>query len=705
MILQNNQTDLVLVPAGQLKPLDTICGFQVRPGFFLDFGATVIPGGVNFTIQSHKATSCELLLFHREAEEPFAVLPFPDNYRIGFCYSMIVFGLDIEEFEYAYRLDGPYDEKMGLRFDRTKVLLDPYARAVTGQSHWGHKNNPQHGYRARVVHSNFDWGQQRHTSIPMEDLIIYELHVRGYTKDASSGVKHPGTFDGLKEKIPYLKGLGVNAVELMPVFEFDEMRDARLIDENLLLDFWGYNPVSFFAPNTSYSSSKEYNREGMELKSLIKELHDQNMEVILDVVFNHTAEGNEFGPSFSFKGFDNQIYYMLTPDGHYYNFSGCGNTLNCNHPVVQNMILDCLRYWVIEYRVDGFRFDLASILGRNEDGTPLHQPPLLRSLAFDSILGNVKLIAEAWDAGGLYQVGSFPSWKRWAEWNGRYRDDMRRFLKGDDFLSQAAARRITGSPDLYDPVFRGRNASVNFLTCHDGFTLYDLYSYNEKHNEANGWGNTDGADDNNSWNCGAEGDTTDPSVLALRRKMMMNACAVLMCSRGTPMFLAGDEFADTRYGNNNPYCQDNLISWLDWSLLEKNRALYEFFRYMIHFRKAHACIRKDLEPSYLGFPSMSLHGLTPWKPDLPESSHTACVLFSGYDDSLHKEDLVFLAVNTHWCSAALTLPQLPDGYTWKIAVNTGDKKQQTFTDSEIPAAGSSVLLGERSVIVFVGERN
>ena len=705
MILQNNQTDLVLVPAGQLKPLDTICGFQVRPGFFLDFGATVIPGGVNFTIQSHKATSCELLLFHREAEEPFAVLPFPDNYRIGFCYSMIVFGLDIEEFEYAYRLDGPYDEKKGLRFDRTKILLDPYARAVTGQSHWGHKNNPQHGYRARVVHSNFDWGQQRHTSIPMEDLIIYELHVRGYTKDASSGVKHPGTFDGLKEKIPYLKGLGVNAVELMPVFEFDEMRDARLIDENLLLDFWGYNPVSFFAPNTSYSSKKEYNREGMELKSLIKELHDQNMEVILDVVFNHTAEGNEFGPSFSFKGFDNQIYYMLTPDGHYYNFSGCGNTLNCNHPVVQNMILDCLRYWVIEYRVDGFRFDLASILGRNEDGTPLHQPPLLRSLAFDSILGNVKLIAEAWDAGGLYQVGSFPSWKRWAEWNGRYRDDMRRFLKGDDFLSQAAARRITGSPDLYDPVFRGRNASVNFLTCHDGFTLYDLYSYNEKHNEANGWGNTDGADDNNSWNCGVEGDTTDPSVLALRRKMMMNACAVLMCSRGTPMFLAGDEFADTRYGNNNPYCQDNLISWLDWSLLEKNRALYEFFRYMIHFRKAHACIRKDLEPSYLGFPSMSLHGLTPWKPDLPESSHTACVLFSGYDDTLHKEDLVFLAVNTHWCSAALTLPQLPDGYTWKIAVNTGDKKQQTFTDSEIPAAGSSVLLGERSVIVFVGERN
>ena len=543
----------------QLKPIDTVNGFQIRPGFFREFGAVAIPGGVNFTIHTHGATSCELLLFHRKAEEPYAVIPFPESYRIGFCYSMIVFDLDIEEFEYAYRLDGPYDEKKGLRFDKNKILLDPYARAVTGQSQWGHVNNAQHGYRARVVQSNFDWGDQRHHSIPMEDLIIYELHVRGFTMDESSGVKHHGTFEGLREKIPYLKELGVNAVELMPIFEFDEMRDVRLIDENELIDFWGYNPVSFFAPNTSYCSSMEYNREGLELKTLIKDLHDNGIEVILDVVFNHTAEGNEFGPCFSFKGFDNNIYYMLTPDGHYYNFSGCGNTLNCNHPVVRDMILECLRYWVIEYRVDGFRFDLASILGRNDDGTPLSQPPLLRSLAFDSILGNVKLIAEAWDAGGLYQVGSFPSWKRWAEWNGRYRDDMRRFLKGDDFLAQTAAARITGSPDLYDPAYRGGNASINFLTCHDGFTLCDLYSYNQKHNEANGWGNTDGADDNNSWNCGVEGETNDSAVLVLRKRLMKNACAVLLCSRGTPMFLSGDDFADTRYGNNNPYCQDNLI--------------------------------------------------------------------------------------------------------------------------------------------------
>ena len=685
----------------QLKPIDTVNGFQIRPGFFREFGAVAIPGGVNFTIHTHGATSCELLLFHRKAEEPYAVIPFPESYRIGFCYSMIVFDLDIEEFEYAYRLDGPYDEKKGLRFDKNKILLDPYARAVTGQSQWGHVNNAQHGYRARVVQSNFDWGDQRHHSIPMEDLIIYELHVRGFTMDESSGVKHHGTFEGLREKIPYLKELGVNAVELMPIFEFDEMRDVRLIDENELIDFWGYNPVSFFAPNTSYCSSMEYNHEGLELKTLIKDLHDNGIEVILDVVFNHTAEGNEFGPCFSFKGFDNNIYYMLTPDGHYYNFSGCGNTLNCNHPVVRDMILECLRYWVIEYRVDGFRFDLASILGRNDDGTPLSQPPLLRSLAFDSILGNVKLIAEAWDAGGLYQVGSFPSWKRWAEWNGRYRDDMRRFLKGDDFLARTAAARITGSPDLYDPAYRGGNASINFLTCHDGFTLYDLYSYNQKHNEANGWGNTDGADDNNSWNCGVEGETDDPAILALRKRLMKNACAILLCSRGTPMFLSGDEFADTRYGNNNPYCQDNLISWLDWSLLKKNKDLFDFFQYMIRFRKDHPVIRKDLEPSYLGVPAMSTHGLTPDETNFSGDSHVVCVRFAGYNETTQKEDLVYLAVNSGWFPVTLTLPELPEHYKWKVAVNTGDPKCQFFHKNSMPTVESKIFLGERSVIIFV----
>ena len=340
------------------------------------------------------------------------------------------------------------------------------------------------------------------------------------------------------------------------------MRDHRVIDGRELLDYWGYNTVSFFAPNTSYASDREYNHVGTELKQLIKTLKENGIEVILDVVFNHTAEGNEDGPFFSFKGIDNNVYYMLTPDGNYYNFSGCGNTVNCNHPVVQQMIVECLRYWVTTYRVDGFRFDLASILGRNEDGTPMDKPPLLQTLAFDPILGDVKLIAEAWDAGGLYQVGNFPSWKRWSEWNGKYRDDLRDFLKGGYWKAPEAALRISGSSDLYNPFERGTNASINFITCHDGFSLYDLYSYNHKHNEANGWNNTDGSDDNRSWNCGAEGDTKDPLILKLRYRMIKNAFAVLICSRGTPMFLSGDEFCDTRFGNNNPYCQDNLTSWL-----------------------------------------------------------------------------------------------------------------------------------------------
>lgn len=415
------------------------------------------------------------------------------------------------------------------------------------------------------------------------DLIIYELHVRGFTVHESSGVQNRGTFAGLMEKIPYLRELGINAVELMPIFEFDETMNAREINGERLLEYWGYNTVSFFAPNTSFTSVNEYNREGTELKTLIKALHDNGIEVILDVVFNHTAEGNELGRTFCFKGFDNNIYYMLTPDGNYYNFSGCGNTLNCNHPVVQQMILECLRYWTVNYRVDGFRFDLASILGRNEDGSPMNNPPLLRTLASDPLLRNVKLIAEAWDAGGMYQVGSFPASGRWAEWNGRYRDSLRSFLKGDCWSSWDAAWSISGSGDLYGMYkdsqgsnYAGYNSSVNFLTCHDGFTLYDLYSYNEKHNENNGWDNTDGANDNRSWNCGAEGETNDPEVLKLRYRMIRNACAVLLCSRGTPMFLAGDEFGNTKYGNNNSYCQDNEISWLDWTLLEKTKICLNF---------------------------------------------------------------------------------------------------------------------------------
>lgn len=659
-----------------ISACDVINGYEVRPGLYEIYGATAIPGGVNFTVQSVHGTSCELLLFHRMEEEPFAVIPFPENYKIGQVYSMIVYHLNIEEFEYAYRVDGPHDPKNGFIYNRSKYLLDPYAKAVTGQSNWGEKIGRGNHYKARVVADSFDWQKTRAPLIPMEDLIIYELHVRGFTKHPSSEVKAPGSFAGLMEKLPYLKDLGVNAVELMPVFEFDEASDAREKDGKRLLDYWGYNTVSFFAPNTSYAEALEYNREGTELKRMIKEFHENGIEIFLDVVFNHTAEGNENGPFFSFKGFDNNIYYMLTPDGHYYNFSGCGNTMNCNHPVVQQMILECLRYWVVHYRVDGFRFDLATILGRNEDGSPMADPPLLKTLAYDPILGNTKLIAEAWDAGGLYQVGSFPDWNRWAEWNGKYRDDLRSFLKGDGGMAEAAAKRIAGSPDLYDPVHRGEDASVNFLTCHDGFPLYDLYSYNWKHNEANGWDNTDGTNDNRSWNCGAEGETTDQAVLSLRYKLIRNACAVLMCSRGTPMFLAGDEFCNTQFGNNNPYCQDNEISWLDWNLLTQNHTIFGFFKAMIGFRKAHEAIRRRLPAGSCGFPDVSFHGKEPWKPEKSYDSRLLGVMFAGCNSS-GKEDIVYLAMNTFWEKQEIQLPILPEYLSWKLAADTAP---DTITD-------------------------
>ena len=589
-----------------------INGFKVRPGFFDLNGASEFSCGVNFTVHTSHGTSCDLLLFHPDEEEPYAVIPFPESYKIGDVYSMIVYDLKAEEFEYAYCVDGPYDEKKGLLFDKTKILLDPYAQAVAGQQVWGKKRTRT--YHAKVVRDTFDWGVQPQSSREMSDLIIYELHVRGFTQHPSSGVKRPGTFAGLKEKIPYLKELGINAVELMPIFEFDEMINAREVDGKQLVEYWGYNTVGFFSPNASYAAAEEVNNEGTELKELIREFHENGIEVILDVVFNHTAEGNEQGPFFSFKGFDNNIYYLLTPEGHYYNFSGCGNSLNCNHPVVQQMILECLRHWTVHYRVDGFRFDLASILGRDEDGMPMNNPPLLRSLAYDPLLRNVKLIAEAWDAGGLYQVGNFPASKRWAEWNGQYRDTMRGYLKGDFWEANSAAWRICGSGDLYGGYYSegnnnyaGYNSCINFLTCHDGFTLYDLYSYNNKHNEANGWDNTDGANDNRSWNCGMEGDTNDPEVLKLRYRMIRNACAILMCSRGTPMFFSGDEFGNTKFGNNNSYCQDNEISWIDWSLLKKNKELFEFFKFMIAYRKKHPVIRKKLDNAVCGMEGMHAH--------------------------------------------------------------------------------------------------
>lgn len=691
------------------SPMAEISGFPVRPGIYDLNGATPLQNGVNFTIHTCGGTSCELLLFHRAQEEPFAVLPFPEAYKIGDVYSMIVYGLNIDEFEYAYRVDGPYCPEKGLLFDKNKILLDPYAKAVAGQRTWGIRWD--HTYHARVVKDRFDWGDMPQSKKELCDLIIYELHVRDFTHHPSSGVQHRGTFSGLMEKIPYLKELGINAVELMPIFEFDETMNSRTVDGKQLLECWGYNTVGFFAPNSSYAAANEHNQEGTELKTLIKALHDNGIEVILDVVFNHTAEGNEKGNTFSFKGFDNNIYYMLTPDGNYYNFSGCGNTLNCNHPVVQQLILECLRYWTINYRVDGFRFDLASILGRNEDGSPMNNPPLLRTLADDSILSNVKLIAEAWDAGGLYQVGSFPASGRWAEWNGRYRDSLRSYLKGDSWNAWDAAWSISGSGDLYGGYYdnthsnyAGYNSCVNFLTCHDGFTLYDLYAYNDKHNEANGWNNTDGANDNRSWNCGAEGETDDPEVLSLRRRMIRNACAVLMCSRGTPMFLAGDEFGNTKFGNNNSYCQDNITSWLDWRMLEKNKDLFEFFKFMIAFRKKHPVIHKQLPTSVCGMDPIHTHNLNAEETDIPRDARTFCVSFAGYDKEKGKDDLIYVAVNTFWEDVTITLPNLHGRGAWHLSVNTyGDGNgQYCYPEGQEVRIDRSFVMRPRSVAVFTG---
>ena len=691
-------------------PMAEISGFPVRPGIYDLNGATPLQNGVNFTIHTCGGTSCELLLFHRAQEEPFAVIPFPDAYKIGDVYSMIVYGLNIEEFEYAYRVDGPYRPEKGLLFDKNNILLDPYAKAVAGQRTWGIRWD--HNYHARVVRDRFDWGDTPQSKKELCDLIIYELHVRDFTHHPSSGVRHRGTFSGLMEKIPYLKELGINAVELMPIFEFDETMNSRTVDDKQLLECWGYNTVGFFAPNSSYAAANEHNQEGTEFKTLIRELHANGIEVILDVVFNHTAEGNEKGKTISFKGLDNNIYYMLTPDGNYYNFSGCGNTLNCNHPVVQQLILECLRYWTINYRVDGFRFDLASILGRNEDGSPMNNPPLLRTLANDPILSNVKLIAEAWDAGGLYQVGSFPASGRWAEWNGRYRDALRSFLKGDCWHAWDAAWSISGSGDLYGGFYdhnhsnyAGYNSCVNFLTCHDGFTLYDLYSYNEKHNEANGWNNTDGADDNRSWNCGVEGDTDDPEVLALRRRMIRNACAVLMCSRGTPMFLSGDEFGNTKFGNNNSYCQDNITSWLDWRMLEKNKDLFEFFKFMIAFRKQHPVIHKQLPTSVCGMDPIHTHNVNADQTDIPRDARTFCVSFAGYDKEKGHDDLIYIAVNTFWEDVTITLPDLHGRGAWHLNVNTyGDGNgKYCYPDEEAARIDHSFVMRSRSVAVFTGK--
>lgn len=690
-------------------------GIKFRRGHVLPFGATMVPNGINFSIYSSEAIDCTLVLFERGEAKPFAEIRFPEEFRTGNVYSMIVFDLDYERLEYGYRMDGPFNPEKGHRFDKSIILSDPYAKAIGGRDTWLAKPNWDdiYPYRSRLVFEDFDWENDHPLETPIEDLVIYEMHVRGFTQHPSSEVKNPGTFAAIRSKIAYLKELGINCVELMPIYEFDEWENSKEnpVTGGLIVNFWGYSTVNFFSPKAGYAATGKFGMQVDELKTLIKELHKNGIEVMLDVVFNHTAEGDHRGHTISFRGIDNKTYYMLTPEGYYFNFSGTGNTLNCNNPVVRNMVLDCLRYWAADYHIDGFRFDLAAILGRDQNGAPLSNPPLLESLAHDPILAKCKLVAEAWDAGGLYQVGSFPAYGRWAEWNGKYRDGIRKFLKGDDGLVGKMAQLVQGSPDLY--YYRGPTASINFIACHDGFTLYDLFAYNEKHNIANGENNNDGGNDNDSWNHGVEGETEDAGINQLRHRQIKNALSILMVSQGVPMILSGDEMGVTKYGNNNTYCHDNELNWTDWGLLKKNADIYNFSRHILRFRRAHPVLRSATHFQHRdyvgsGFPDISFHGTQAWKPDYSDSSKCLAFMLDGAHakNGTIKDDMIYVAMNTYWDALYYELPVLSAGRNWYLAVNTSmPSGEDIFEIGKEPILSEQgrFLVGGRATVILVGK--
>jgi len=674
-------------------------------------GATVTPEGVNFSLFSENAAGVELLLFASpDAAQPGETIKLDPSVNKTFHFwHVFVGGLGAGAY-YAYRVDGPAGPSTGHRFNRNKVLIDPYARA-NANNLWqrvaacGPDDNAAESMRSIAIDtSGYDWEGDRPLNKPTEDAVVYEMHARGFTRSPSSGVRNPGTFDGIVEKIPYLKSLGVTAVELLPVFDFDETAVQHVVNGQPLYNYWGYSTVGFFAPQSSYCVSPERGSHLREFRDLVKALHKANIDVVLDVVFNHTDEGNQFGPAFSFRGIDNRTYYFLVPwDMQYYmDYTGCGNTFNCNHPIAQKLIVECLRYWVREAHVDGFRFDEGSILARGEDGQPSAHPPVVWQIELDDFLADTKVIAEAWDAAGLYQIGHFPG-DRWAEWNGRYRDDMRHFVKSDPGVVSAVASRLAGSSDLYQPSGRLPINSVNFITCHDGFTLNDLVSYNQKHNEANGEGNGDGINDNVSWNCGVEGETSDPAVEALRNRQVRNFAALLMVSRGIPMFVAGDEVRRTQGGNNNAYCQDNETSWFDWRLVEKNRDLLRFWQRMIAFRSAHPALRQRQfftgAVNERGVADLSWHGTKLGSPDWgdPEARTLAMTLGGFYG-----EPDIHVMMNMYWDPLDFELPAVP-GRSWLLAVDTALAPPLDIADpgAETPIAGPSYTLEGRSVVVLI----
>ncbi len=686
----------------------------MRYGHPLPFGASHVPGGINFSIFSVHATACTLVLFERGGEVPYVEIPLPEEFRMGNVWAVSVLGLSSDEIEYGYRFDGPNDPREGQHFDPSVILMDPYAREIAGDGVWKGRRAKVMPFRGRIPTERFDWGHSRPLRRCESELVIYEMHLRGFTADPGSGVKYPGTFAGMIEKIPYLKELGVNCVELMPVFEFDELENTRTnpLTGEELCNYWGYSTLGFFAPKASFSSGSKPDSQVNEMKQLVRALHEAGMEVVLDVVFNHTGEGGEGGPTYSFRGIDNSTYYILDSHGHYANYTGCGNTVNCNHPVVRGFVIASLRHWASEYHIDGFRFDLASVLGRDSSGAPLANPPLLESLAYDPVLAHCDLIAEAWDAGGLYQVGNFPSYGRWMEWNGRFRDAARKFLKGDVGMTGEMVQRIMGSPDLYAAAGRKPTASVNFITCHDGFTLRDMVSYNDKHNLANGENNRDGANDNNSWNSGEEGETTDLKIQDLRLRQQKNAMMLLFVSQGVPMLWMGDECGRTQHGNNNAYCHDEPWNWFDWSQPSDQAGLFRFVKSLISFRKANPALRqpefltsKDIVGS--GYPDISWHGVLPWKPDWSLPSRTLAFMLCARHGVIAggPPHFIYCAFNMFYEALEFTLPVLPKGMSWFRVVDTALPSPDDIVEpGQEVALGpvKSITLEDRSSVILLG---
>lgn len=699
------------MPVLQPKTPATSSPFRVEPGRTHPLGATVERGGVNFSLFSEYATSVELLLFERHDDiEPVEVVKLhPVHHKSFHLWHIFVHGVK-PGMHYAYRVDGPHDPHNGHRFDPEKVLIDPYAKG-NNRTLWNRGDACRPGsnlatsIRSVIIDTaGYDWEGDQPLNAPMSELIIYETHLGGFTKSPTSGVENPGTFKGLIEKIPYLQQLGITAIELLPVFEFDDGEVLRWVDGQPLKNYWGYSTMAFFAPHSSYCTNPDLGSHVAEFRDMVKALHKAGISVILDVVFNHTDEGNHQGPTFSFKGLDNKNYYYLAPgqEEFFYDYTGCGNTFNCNHPVTEKLIVECLEYWVKEMHVDGFRFDEASVLTRGKNGAPMEYPPVIWHIELSETLADTKVFAEAWDAAGLYQIGYFPGY-RWAEWNGRYRDSLRRFVKGDAGMIGDVACRITGSADLYEARRHLPINSVNFINCHDGFTLNDLVSYNGKHNDANGEGNRDGNDDNMSWNCGAEGDTQDPAIEGLRVQQIKNFAALLMLSQGVPMFVAGDEVRRTQNGNNNAYCQDNELNWFDWTLPEKHAPLLRFWQKIIAFRKRHPAIHRTRfftgEVNERGLPDVGWHGCKLNSPgwDDPQTRTLAFTLggFEGEAD-------VHVMLNMHWGPLPFELPPAGDRQ-WFRSADTSLASPLDIADegSEVLIAGNEYLVNGRSAVVLI----